>query len=78
MHDLRPGDALSLQLLTPGYRARPQRAFVISVEAFDWNCPQHITERFSIDEVRKATTPLLSRIAELEAQLLTTKESPNG
>lgn len=74
-----PDDLETLEKLTvPGYRASVERGILITVEGFDWNCPQHITERFSIDEVRKATTPLLSRIAELEAQLLTTKESPNG
>ena len=43
---------------------RTERAVVISVEAFDWNCPQYITPRFTEDEVRAATAPLL---AELEA-----------
>ncbi|MBT5030880.1 MAG: pyridoxamine 5'-phosphate oxidase family protein [Proteobacteria bacterium] len=32
------------------YRARIERAFVINVEAFDWNCPQHITPRFTEPE----------------------------
>lgn len=34
----------------PGYRARVERAVVISVEGFDWNCPQHITPRFTVEE----------------------------
>lgn len=29
------------------YRARVERGIVIHVEAFDWNCTQHITRRFS-------------------------------
>jgi predicted pyridoxine 5'-phosphate oxidase superfamily flavin-nucleotide-binding protein len=33
------------------YRARVDRAFVIRVEAFDWNCPQHITPRYSEAEL---------------------------
>ncbi len=69
MHDLRPGDALSPQLLTPGYRARPQRAFVISVEAFDWNCGQHIPQRIDVEDVQKAMAERDARIAELQAQL---------
>jgi len=35
----------------PTYRARVQRAFVFDVAAFDWNCPQHITPRFTRAEV---------------------------
>ncbi|MEQ1756513.1 MAG: pyridoxamine 5-phosphate oxidase, partial [Micropepsaceae bacterium] len=37
------------------YRARVERGFLIKVEGFDWNCPQHITERFTLDEVRAMT-----------------------
>ena len=42
---------------------------LIDVEAFDWNCPQHITPRYTEDEVAAATQSLLDRIAELEAQV---------
>lgn len=42
--------ALVARLEDPGYRARIERAVVISVEAFDWNCPQHITPRFTEEE----------------------------
>jgi len=34
-------------LAVPGYRAKVERAIVIRVEAYDWNCPQHITPRYS-------------------------------
>jgi hypothetical protein len=34
--------------------SRFQRAFVISVVAFDWNCPQHITQRFTAEELSNA------------------------
>lgn len=39
---LAPGDALWPRLVDPAYPARVQRAFVVRLEAFDWNCPQHI------------------------------------
>jgi len=52
-----------------GYRAHPERAFVIHVEGYDWNCPQHITERYSADEIETMVQPLRDRIAELEEQL---------
>jgi uncharacterized protein len=72
LSDLSGDDALSQQLLTPSYRARAQRAFVISVEAFDWNCPQHIPQRFEADDVRNALAERDARIAELEARLAKT------
>jgi uncharacterized protein len=69
MHDLARGDTLSQQLITPGYRARAQRAFVITVEAFDWNCPQHIPQRFEAEDVQQALAERDARIAALEAKL---------
>lgn len=53
-------------LALPDYRARVERGFVIDVEAFDWNCPQHITQRFTSDQVDGLMLPLLKRIEELE------------
>ncbi|HCS64201.1 MAG TPA: pyridoxamine 5'-phosphate oxidase [Cellvibrio sp.] len=35
------------------YRARIERAVIIHVEAYEWNCPQHITPRYTEDEVRE-------------------------
>ncbi|MDX2275570.1 MAG: pyridoxamine 5'-phosphate oxidase family protein [Hyphomonadaceae bacterium] len=67
--------ALLSQLEAPDYRARLERAFVITVEAFDWNCPQHITPRFTLVEVEQMVAPLKARIAELEAALREGAES---
>jgi predicted pyridoxine 5'-phosphate oxidase superfamily flavin-nucleotide-binding protein len=57
------------RLSLPDYRAVVERGFVITVEAFDWNCPQHITPRFTPAEIGKAVAPLHQRIAELEQML---------
>jgi len=46
-----------------------ERVFVITVAGFDWNCSQHITPRYTADEVAAATQPLRDRIVELETQL---------
>jgi predicted pyridoxine 5'-phosphate oxidase superfamily flavin-nucleotide-binding protein len=56
----------------PGYRATIERIAIIEVVGFDWNCPQHIVQRFSADEVDAITRPLEARIATLEAQALAT------
>lgn len=55
------------QLQDPTYRAKVERAVVITVEAMDWNCPQHITPRYTEAEVHAAVQPLQDRIRELEA-----------
>ncbi|MBM3512946.1 MAG: pyridoxamine 5-phosphate oxidase [Alphaproteobacteria bacterium] len=51
------------------YRARAERAILVNVEGFDWNCPQHITPRFTEAEMADQVAPLNARIAELEAEL---------
>src|SRR6478752_4717973 len=60
--------ALLTRLADPGYRARPERAILFTVEAWDVNCPQHITARFTANEVADGTVVLRERIAELEAE----------
>jgi predicted pyridoxine 5'-phosphate oxidase superfamily flavin-nucleotide-binding protein len=62
-------DPAHAALLEPGYAARPQRVFTIVVEAFDWNCPQHIPVRIDAEDVQAALDARDARIAELEAGL---------
>jgi predicted pyridoxine 5'-phosphate oxidase superfamily flavin-nucleotide-binding protein len=69
-------DIVDAVALPPGYRARPERVAVIEVEAFDWNCPQHITPRYTLEEVERATQPLRERIAALEAALARQAAAP--
>ena len=57
------------RLVDPGYRARPERAILFTVEAWDVNCSQHITERYTQAEVTIAVSGLRDRIAALEAEL---------
>ncbi len=65
-----PGDNATLdQLRLPDYRAKVERGFLIRAAAFDWNCPQHITERYTQADIGKVIAPYQQRIAELEAQL---------
>ena len=60
--------ALLARLADPGYRARPERAVLFTVEAWDANCSQHITARFSEDEIAGATVVMRERIAALEEE----------
>jgi predicted pyridoxine 5'-phosphate oxidase superfamily flavin-nucleotide-binding protein len=67
--DLAQQDPLAKTLIDPGYRARPQRAMVIAVEGFDWNCPQHIPMRIDAEDVQRALDERDVRIADLQARL---------
>ncbi len=59
---------LMARLVDTGYRASIDRAFVIHVEAFDWNCPQHIHRRFTEEQIRNAVEPLEERLQELSKE----------
>jgi len=50
----------------PGYKAIIERVFVIHVEAYDWNCPQHITPRYTAEEIREGTQAAEQRMQALE------------
>ena len=60
--------ALTEKLALPGYKAKPERVFVLHLEAFDWNCSQHIMPRFTEDAIDAALSPVRARIAQLEAE----------
>ncbi|MBB4507966.1 putative pyridoxine 5'-phosphate oxidase superfamily flavin-nucleotide-binding protein [Rhizobium leguminosarum] len=47
---------LAKKLTVPDYPARVERLVLIAVEAFDWNCPQHITPRFTQAELERWRT----------------------
>jgi predicted pyridoxine 5'-phosphate oxidase superfamily flavin-nucleotide-binding protein len=59
---------LLAQVEDPDYRARIERVVLFRVEAFDWNCPQHITPRYTEAELAPVIDELRARIAELEAE----------
>ena len=59
---------LTAFVTVPEYRAKLERVFRLRLEAFDWNCQQHITPRFNEREISAAIHPLRQRLAELEAE----------
>lgn len=69
---------LATALIDQNYGAKVERAILIELEAFDWNCSQHITERFTLAEIEPAIAVLKSRIAELEAELATVRAEPRS
>lgn len=59
---------LMSRLAMPGYPAKVERAVLVDVEAYDWNCRQHIPQLFPRDAVEYTIRGLHERVAELEAR----------
>jgi uncharacterized protein len=53
---------------TPGYKAVVERVFVIHMEAYDWNCPQHITPRYTAEEIREAVHDVEEKLHSVEKE----------
>ncbi|MBT0669327.1 pyridoxamine 5'-phosphate oxidase family protein [Novosphingobium profundi] len=71
-------DPAAIAALMPAdYPAEPERALLIDVVGFDWNCPQHITPRFTEAQVRRASQPLLDEIAALRVRITQLEGAPS-
>lgn len=71
IEEARDHPGIELQLIGGDRRTTAERVVIVDVVAFDWNCPTHITPRYSIEDVEELVGPLKARVAELEAQLRT-------
>ncbi len=56
-------------LIPEGYPAAPERAYVIDVTGFDWNCPQHITPRFTRAEILAGSQAMIDELHRLRAEV---------
>jgi len=56
------------------YKFKPERIMLFKVKAYDWNCPQHIHPKYSIEEVQEILAPQQQYIQQLEDELKTLKE----
>jgi predicted pyridoxine 5'-phosphate oxidase superfamily flavin-nucleotide-binding protein len=69
---IHEGDAEARKLIeelrVPGEKSPAERALLIHIEAFDWNCPQHITPRYTEAELAKILEPMRRRLDALEAE----------
>jgi predicted pyridoxine 5'-phosphate oxidase superfamily flavin-nucleotide-binding protein len=61
-------DELLAKLMPGGYRARPEQVILVSVSAWDVNCPQHIPQKIDAADAARAISALEARISELEAE----------
>lgn len=59
---------LTAELADPGYDALVERVVRVSVEAFDWNCPQHIPQRWGSTDVERQTAGLAAELSEQRAE----------
>lgn len=62
------------RLALPQYEARVERAVLITVEAYDWNCPKHITPRYTEAEVNEAVAPLREQLLKAREELTRMRE----
>lgn len=54
MVELKNDPALFKQLNLENYKFRAERILLLHVKAYDWNCPQHITPRYTLEEIAEA------------------------
>ena len=59
----------TIQLMGEMPRTKVERVIIIDVVGYDWNCPKHITSRYSTEEVEQLVRSLRERISELESDL---------
>jgi predicted pyridoxine 5'-phosphate oxidase superfamily flavin-nucleotide-binding protein len=60
--------ALIEKLFDKSYKAKPERAILFTIEAWDANCSSHIVARFTEADLEEAFAKVQARIAELEAE----------
>jgi uncharacterized protein len=76
--DIADDPGLIARLHDGSYRAKPERAVVISIAGLDWNCPQHIPKRMTLAELEPYLAPLRTELAELKAENDLLKSSRDG
>ncbi len=65
---LKDSPELAEAVASPGFRAFAERVMLLHLEAFDWNCPQFITPRFTEAEIGEALAPVHQRLKQLETE----------
>lgn len=66
--ELADDPALVTSLMPADYRATAERAFLIDVIGWEWNCSQHITPRFTEAEISAAIRPIAAELGQLRAE----------
>lgn len=72
--DINEDDGLYQYLKPRDYKFKPERMMLFHIQAYDWNCPQHITPRYSIPEIEELIEPQREYIKTLELEIKALKE----
>lgn len=68
--ELKDNPELFKQLDPSAYPHRPERMMLFHIQAYDWNCPQHITPRYTLAEIQEALAPQQAYLESLEKEVL--------
>ncbi|WP_120501174.1 pyridoxamine 5'-phosphate oxidase family protein [Roseovarius sp. EL26] len=66
--EMKDDPTLMEKLNCGDYKGRPERAVVITVEGYDWNCPQHLPVRLTMEEMQPILAPFQQELASLKAE----------
>ena len=75
--ELKDDPALFDSLNFEGYKFRPERMMILNVKAYDWNCPQHITPRYTAEESEEVFSAQTEYVKQLEEKIKTLKSQLN-
>lgn len=67
--ELKNDDSLFEFLDLGEYKFRPERMMVLHIETYDWNCPQHITPRYTVEDIEAAFAPQRNQIIALQNEV---------
>jgi predicted pyridoxine 5'-phosphate oxidase superfamily flavin-nucleotide-binding protein len=72
--ELKDDPSLFNLLDLKNYKFKPERMMVFHIEAYDWNCPQHITPRYTVEEIENAFAGQREHIAKLQTEVNVLKQ----
>ncbi|MDC8103393.1 pyridoxamine 5'-phosphate oxidase family protein [Chryseobacterium sp. PTM-20240506] len=76
--EIEDDPALFKELKPNDYKFKPERMLIFRIEAYDWNCPQHIIPRYTESEITEILGPKLEYIEKLEEELSTLRNRIKG
>jgi len=62
------------QLKPVDYKFKPERLLLFHIKAYDWNCPQHITPKYTQAEIEELIQPQKEYIRQLEEEVKALRE----
>lgn len=72
--ELKDNAVLLEELNLANYKFKPERMMLLHIEAYDWNCPQHITPRYTVEDIEEAFNSQRQHIAILQAEITALKQ----